>query len=65
MIGIIVVFCTQAMDGWMADIVGLNCEVEDDEEAILACYGASAFVRLSFTLLVFHILMLLVMGCRN
>ena len=31
----------------------------------MACYGGSAFARLSFSLFVFHILMLLIIMCRN
>lgn len=46
----------------MADIANVDCT---EENAPMACYGTSAFVRLSFALLIFHILMLLVTMVRT
>ena len=43
-------------------MTGIDC---GEEGASLACYGGSTFARLSFTLLLFHLLMLLVIMCRN
>ena len=62
LISIIVVYCSQSMDGFLAKLIGLDCEEED---ATMACYGGSTFARLSFSLLCFHLLMLLIIMCRN
>ena len=62
LITVIVVYCTQGINGWMADVLGGDCT---DENAPMSCYGSSTFVRLSFTLLVFHIFILLITMCRT
>ena len=59
---VIAVFCTQGVNGWMAKVVGSDCT---EENAPLYCYGSSAFVRISFTLFVFHLLILLTTMSRT
>lgn len=54
LLSLILVYCTSSID--------LICE---DEDRSVACYGATTFARLSFSLLCFHLLMLLVTMCRN
>lgn len=62
LITLIAVYCTQGVNGWMARIVGRDCT---EENAPMYCYGSSSFVRLSFTLLVFHLLILLTTMART
>ena len=62
LVTVILVYCTQSIGGWAASLAGVDCE---EENASYACYGASAFARMSFTMLCCHLLMLLVIMCRT
>jgi hypothetical protein len=63
---IILVFCTEAISGWMEGGPGLSyCEQDEDGNAPLSCYGASAFARISFSLAIFHLVMLLISAART
>lgn len=63
LITIIMVYTTEFVGGWLSDVADMGCG--DEETASLACSGASAFVRISFSLLIFHLFMLLVMLART
>ena len=57
------VYATEWIGGWMADVADVDCD--DPETAPISCSGASAFVRLSFSLLMFHLIMLLALLPRT
>ncbi len=61
----IIVFCSTAISGWMEDTLELGYCNSEDVEAPLTCYGASAFVRISFSLAIFHLIMLLIISART
>ena len=68
LIAIIVAVCTKNIygedGGWISDLIGLECDPKDPDMTAV-CTGVGVFVRISFTLVCFHVFMLLITMTRT
>ena len=55
---------TEWVGSLMSDAEEVDCE-DPDQADTMACSGANAYMRISFALLVFHLIMLVIMSCRT